>query len=344
MEHLRAGGATQLFWVAGDVARHDDAARVLHTVTASGVPLHGVFHAAGVLDDGLLVDLTRERFRQVMAAKVAGAWNLHTMTRRFDLDHFVLFSSIAALLGGPGQGNYAAANAFLDALADSRARQGLAALSVNWGAWADVGMASRLSERDRAGLAERGLGLLHADQALGALERLLRDGRHRAAVVDMDWRRVAATSRRVPPLLSHLLSNVQGSDTSSPSAAPADRHSLDLAELATLDVAEARQRLMAYVCGTLGSVLGLRGKTIDEDDEIAQLGFDSLMAMELRNRIESDVGVVVPVAQLLGSATPAAVGEAMTHVIASSAPASAAANAPARAHDGPKAGWTEGEI
>src|SRR5690606_98346 len=104
-------------------------------------PLRGVFHAAGVLDDALLLDQSRERFQAVMAPKVAGGWNLHCATLGLELDHFVLFSSVAAVLGGPGQGSYAAANAFLGALALHRSRQGLSALAVDWGAWAGEGMA-----------------------------------------------------------------------------------------------------------------------------------------------------------------------------------------------------------
>ncbi len=121
-------------------------------------PLRGIFHLAGVLDDGVLREQTRERFDRVMAAKVHGAWNLHELTRDDRLDLFVLFSSAAALLGSPGQGNYAAANAFLDALAHHRRWEKLPALSVNWGSWAEVGMAARLSETEGQRWSAAGVG------------------------------------------------------------------------------------------------------------------------------------------------------------------------------------------
>ncbi len=314
MARLGADGTTRLTWQSADIAQRHEAEQLFAAISTTEAPLRGIFHAAGVLDDGLLVDLAAARFRRVMEPKIAGAWHLHQLSKRFDLDFFVLFSSIAALLGSRGQGNYAAANAFLDALAESRARQGLPALSVNWGAWGDVGMASRLPERERTAMAERGLGLLDAGQAMRALTQLLRDGRHRASVVKMDWRRAVQTSPRVPPLLSRLLS-APTAPSNAPSTTAARPH-LDLATLAAGDATSARETLLPYICATLGNVLGLRGKTIAPDDLIAQLGFDSLMAMELRNRLEAETGTVVPVAQLLGSATPADIAEAMLGVFA----------------------------
>ena len=106
--------------------------------------MRGIIHAAGVLDDGLIQQQTWQRFTKVMAPKVQGAWNLHNLSQHESLDFFVMFSSSASLLGAPGQGNYAAANAFLDALASYRRSQGLAGLSINWGPWAEVGMTAKL--------------------------------------------------------------------------------------------------------------------------------------------------------------------------------------------------------
>src|SRR6185503_16441592 len=132
-------------------------------------PLRGVVHAAGVLDDGVLLQQDDRRFAAVLAPKVAAAWDLHVLTRDVALDQFVLFSSAAALLGSPGQGNHAAANAFLDALAHRRRAEGRAATSVNWGAWRDVGMAAAQENRgDR--MAAHGLLGLTTPEGLAALD------------------------------------------------------------------------------------------------------------------------------------------------------------------------------
>src|SRR5262249_45550766 len=136
-------GASVLVMQA-DVANFTDVGRLITTCQTQG-PLRGIVHAAGVLDDGVLTQQSAERFSRVMAPKVHGAWNLHTHSRQLQLDFFVSFSPMASLLGSAGQSNYAAANAFLDALAHHRRAHGLPSLTINWGPWAEVGMAARLS-------------------------------------------------------------------------------------------------------------------------------------------------------------------------------------------------------
>ncbi|WNZ66021.1 SDR family NAD(P)-dependent oxidoreductase [Myxococcus sp. MxC21-1] len=138
MGELRASGAEVRVY-ATDVTRADDVTRLLASMDAELPPLRGIVHAAGVIADGVLAQLDAERLRTVLAPKVQGAWNLHAQTLGRPLDFFVMFSSAASMLGSPGQGNYAAANAFMDVLAHHRRAAGLPALSVNWGPWAEVG-------------------------------------------------------------------------------------------------------------------------------------------------------------------------------------------------------------
>src|SRR5205085_5839248 len=166
IEALERAGA-QVVVAQADVTREAQVASVLARIDASMPPLRGIIHAAGALDDGLLVNLDRERLAAVMAAKVEGAWNLHALTLNRQLDFFVLFSSVASVLGSPGQGSYAAANAFLDALAHLRRALGLPALTINWGAWAAVGMAARANQGRR--LALLGMGAIAPQQGLSAL-------------------------------------------------------------------------------------------------------------------------------------------------------------------------------
>ncbi len=331
LDRLQASHTTRLAWITGDVGVPADVDRLL-TATAALGSLRGVFHAAGVLDDGLLTDLTTSRFEYVMSPKVSGAWNLHRATRTHDLEHFVLFSSTASLLGGPGQAGYAAANAFLDALAERRAREGLAALSVSWGPWGDVGMASRLSERDRGAMRDRGVGVLSAPQALAALVQAMQAGRRHAVIVDMDWSRMAANTRNFPPLIATQLARV---DAPAAHAGP-KRRAIDLDALRSLDSAARQQAFTDYVCSSLAQVLGVRGGVIEPDAAISHLGFDSLMAMELRNRIEADLGIVVPVAMLLNSESAFMLAKQVGDHIQRAEPAIAAGAA--------TMGWSEGEI
>src|SRR5438067_1059336 len=164
-----------------DVSREPDLAGVLEQVERSGSPLRGIVHAAGVVDDGILLQHDVERFRSVMASKVQGAWNLHTLTAGTPLDFFVMFSSVASFLISAGHGNYAAANAFLDALAASRRSQGLAATTIVWGPWA-IGLAAAQSDRLER-LSDRGLKTLTGDEGLAALGTLLEHAPERIAVM-----------------------------------------------------------------------------------------------------------------------------------------------------------------
>src|SRR5439155_20356171 len=168
-----------------DVADADELAAVLADIDLDLPPLRGVVHAAGVLDDGIALQLTRQRLRNVLAPKVLGGWNLHAQTAGRRLDFFVLFSSAAALLGSPGQANYAAANAFLDALAHYRRGRNLPAISVNWGPWEDVGMAARGGRDSR--LAAAGMGSIPVAAGLELFGRLLSGKATQVGVLPVDW-------------------------------------------------------------------------------------------------------------------------------------------------------------
>jgi hypothetical protein len=166
-----------------DVSQRDEVARVLSSIDR----LRGVIHAAGVVDDALLLHQTEARFRHVMAAKIDGAWNLHLLTRDCPLDHFVLFSSAAGLLGAPAQGNYAAANAYLDALAWYRRAQGLPALSIGWGAWSEVGLpAAQVQSRSAARFARHEN--LTPQHGLAILEQLLNSSACHVAAMPINVR------------------------------------------------------------------------------------------------------------------------------------------------------------
>jgi myxalamid-type polyketide synthase MxaB len=190
---LESSGARVVVF-QGDVASPGDVRRLLEEITASMLPLRGVIHAAGVLDDAPLVKQDWERFRKVMMPKVDGAWNLHVQTEATPLDFFVLFSSVASVLGSPGQANYASANAFLDGLAQVRRARNLAGTSINWGPWAEVGMAASQTERAQRRLQEQGFDAIAPADGLRALDAVLAAGPVQVAVMSVRWERFLSRS------------------------------------------------------------------------------------------------------------------------------------------------------
>jgi thioesterase domain-containing protein len=272
--------------IQADVSREGDMRRVLEQIRGTLPPLRGVIHAAGILDDGVLLNLTWERFERVFASKVAGAWNLHRLTREAPLDFFVLYSSTAALLGSPGQGNYAAANAFLDALAHHRRSRGLPGLSINWGAWSEVGLAAQHGTAER--VAGFGMGVIDPSSGLAALERLLNLDRTQTAVIPADWSRLFAQGGQPPAFLSRLAGEVPGRATPKRDNEWAKR-------LQSAPPGNRRELLAEYVQQQAARVLGLVDEQkLDPSRSLFDLGMDSLMAVELRNRVQADLGGAFP--------------------------------------------------
>ncbi len=297
---LRGRGA-EIAVVRADVSRAADVARILADLSPAA-PLRGVFHAAGVLDDALLDDQSWDRFVPVMAPKIAGAWHLHAATRGLPLDCFVLFSSLAALLGSPGQANYAAANAFLDALAHHRRHQGLPALSVNWGPWASGGMASASSDEERR-RASRGVAPLEPAAALAALDRLLVDQATQAAVANLDWSRLAAGAGRtgLAAFARHLLPRA----ATGAEARPAPSGETEVLRRLRETAPERRRDLVtAHVRAEVAQVLGFEELTASQTSlSFNEMGMTSLMVVELRNRLESTVGCRLPATVLFNYPT-----------------------------------------
>jgi len=265
-----------------DVASHEAVARVL-SGGRDEPPMRGIFHSAGVLRDGTLDNQTAERFREVLAPKVQGAWNLHTLSAGLDLDFFVCFSSVASLLGNPGQSNYVAANAFLDALAHLRHVQGEPALSINWGSWAEVGMASRLSRADTSRPGARGFGSIPVEQGFRVLGRLLEGAPAQMGVCPIDWPRL---TEQMPSLARQAL--VQDFVGAAPArtATSAFRQHWDAAPMN-----RRRELLAQHVEEQVATTLGLsKSERIGAEERLFELGIDSLLAVEIKNRLSSSLG------------------------------------------------------
>ncbi|MFB1483785.1 SDR family NAD(P)-dependent oxidoreductase [Corallococcus sp. RDP092CA] len=268
LDALAVAGATVRLFDA-DISR-PDATQDLFTRLATSFPaLRGVVHAAGVNDDGVLLHLPWERFERALAPKVMGSWLLHTATRSMPLDFFACFSSAASLLGNAGQGNYAAANAFLDGLVAYRRSLGLPGLGINWGPWAGAGMAANLGVRDRARWEHLGIRALTPTEGMRAFEVLLASERAQVAVLPRQ-RRPAQVPR--------------GTASSQPT------RTLE-AQLAGLAPQEAERELMEVLQAEAARVLALSpGQAAPTDQSLFELGLDSLMALELRNHLQARAG------------------------------------------------------
>ncbi|MEV6927913.1 type I polyketide synthase [Dactylosporangium sp. NPDC051485] len=281
-DELRALGADVT--VAGcDVGDRLDLQRLLTTV-ATQHPLTAIVHTAGVLDDATIAGLTPERLRGVVRAKTRGAWLLHELTQHLPLDTFVLFSSAAGTLGGPGQGNYAAANAGLDAIAQHRRHLGQPAVSLAWGMWAhDGGMAGALNRQDSARLGRSGLLALSAAQGLALFDAALRLDRPASlpARLDPAVLRDLAAAGTLPPLLHGLV----------PAAAAGNANGA-AADFAAMPEPQRREALLDLVRANVAIVLGGdRPVAVEPGRAFKELGFDSLTAVELRNRLNAATGL-----------------------------------------------------
>jgi hypothetical protein len=285
-----------------DVADEARLKQLLADVENTMPPLRGVIHSAGVLDDGALLQQNWSRFQTVFAPKVTGGYLLHTLTRHLPLDFFILFSSASAVLGSPGQSNHAAANAFLDALAHYRRGQGLPALSINWGAWDQIGAAAERSVGQR--VSGRGIGTISPEEGWQALWYLMRqsakaaDAPAQVGVFPVDWAKFLA------PGASAFFFDMAAATPLQPQTADTGRARTNghrdpgasgvTAEIGIrqrLEEAPASKRrplILAFVRDEANKVLGLPpGQTIDQQQPLQELGLDSLMAVELRNLLGS---------------------------------------------------------
>jgi hypothetical protein len=317
--------------MSADVSCGEHVARVLAAIDRELPPLRGIVHAAGVLDVGVLAQQNLERFSRVLAPKVAGAWHLHLGTLDRQLDFFVLFSSIAGVLGSPGQGNYAAANVFLDALAHERRRLGLPALSIAWGPWADGGMAASVGEANRQRWAANGFESIQPDDALRLFGQLLSADAAHAIVMPMQPNRMEAKSGEVPPLFSDL---VVGAGPE-PSA-------LETEDLRVrLERARPNRRravLHAFLCEQAREVFGFDPSApFDPKQGLRELGMDSLTSIELRNRLQRSVGETLPSTLAFDYPTVDAMSRFLADEVLGLSPAGDESEAPEARTDAPLA-------
>lgn len=288
---LRETGS-QVLVAQVDVSQEQQVRQLVTTIRASAPPLRGIVHAAMVLEDCPVSQLNEELLEKAMAPKVLGAWNLHEQTLDESLDFFVLFSSMTSVLGNSGQGNYCAANAFLDNFAAFRVAHGLPALTINWGMIADVGyVAQHAAQRER--LLRRGFRTINPNLALETMGRLLQEKQVRSMVFDVDWQQAGASWSVVSPRWAGLLPTAG-------SGGPSCEQPDSFRQLVIAASADEQAKLVtARLSEHLAHVLGTSVVKIDPERSMADLGLDSLMAMEFRTQTKKDFGIDMPVMQLM---------------------------------------------
>jgi acyl transferase domain-containing protein/acyl carrier protein len=348
-ELARQGAQVTLF--QGDVACEADVARLF---AQADPPIGGIIHAAGVLDDGILLRQNRARFEQVFAPKVLGSWLLHQYSQAHPLDFFVSFSSAAALFGSPGQSSYSAANAFMDGLVGYRRSLGLPALSIQWSAWAEVGMAAAQKELNLPGVQ-----MLTPAQGGQILARLLGAGGH-IGVLPVDWARFGRqfAGGAVPPLLADLVRAsqagqsaglVESAENQHPESHP-DRAKGLREQLALAEPAAREALVLGFVRQQVARIMRFDGDQVDMATPLLYLGMDSLMAVEIRDRIRAALGLEIELVALLEGMTISSLAQRVMQHIGNTMASPSAVHAPTAGVGTGGAGvdteieWTEGEL
>ncbi|MBI4526099.1 MAG: SDR family NAD(P)-dependent oxidoreductase [Deltaproteobacteria bacterium] len=292
VEDLKKAGA-RVVVARADISSDKQVAKAIADIEQTMPPLRGIFHAAMVLDDGVLLQLSPERFRNVLSPKVDGTWFLHSQTLHRPLDFFVLFSSVSSLIGSRGQANYVAANAFLDAFAYYRRSLGLPAVTVNWGQLAETGYASRNRQIGEF-LTRRGIKGILPRQAMHALSLVLERNPVQIGVMRINQHKLAQSllQGRPPQKLMALLGEHDVQERIEEGARIRE---------AVLQAEPAKREsiLQSYVSEQVANVLGTSAAKLDFDQPLSELGFDSLMAVELKNRLENDLVISLPPGKLM---------------------------------------------
>ncbi|WP_147425483.1 SDR family NAD(P)-dependent oxidoreductase, partial [Bailinhaonella thermotolerans] len=331
-----AGLGAEVTIAACDVADREALAGLLAAIPQDR-PLRGVVHAAGVVDDGVIGSLSAERVEAVLRPKAEAAWHLHQLTRDLDLAVFVVFSSLAGVVDGAGQGNYAAANAFTDALAGLRAAAGLPALALAWGPWSgEHGMTAALTGRDLGRMRAAGHIPLTTGQGLALLDAALTTGRAHLVPARFDPAALAGRRPGLPPMLHDLAAPTPRPTATQTRAEPqaAGTGSGPAEALAALPAEQRLRHLLDLVRTEAAATLGHGSpQTIDADRPFQEFGFDSLTAVELRNRLHTATGLRLTPTLIFDHPTPRALAAHLDITLTGSAPARRRAPAPAAAPD-----------
>ncbi|MEM1366472.1 MAG: SDR family NAD(P)-dependent oxidoreductase [Cyanobacteria bacterium P01_H01_bin.15] len=319
LERFRDSGAKVLTFAVDvcDRKKLSDFISALPTAFGGKSKLAGVIHGAGILADAWIPQMKWAQFEQVLGPKVQGAWNLHELTQDLGLDWFVLFSSAAGLFGAPGQVNHASANAFLDGLARYRREQGLPALSIDWGAWGEVGAALKYQEQGQL-KSLAGVEVITPEAGLAQLAAVWQSPEPQIGVVPINWAAFMAQPLiRELPLFGSLsvIATVNGSAQES---VQLGQKSEFLAKLQTLPEVEQRAHLDQFLSTQVCKTLGFQAHELDQEKGFLDLGMDSLTALELKNSLQTSLGLVLPSTLIFDYPTAAALSDYLAEKVLAS--------------------------
>lgn len=293
VKHLESNG-TNVTVVKADVTDRNGLSEALQSIRDSLPPIRGVFHAAMILEDALLTNLDDDLLWRVLKPKLSGTWNLHQLTQVDPIDHFMLFSSLSSVFGHAGQGNYAAANAFLDGMAHYRRANNLPCLTVNWGHVGEVGYLAERSElSDR--LERQGVMSFTIDEAMECLDQAMHARAVQVSVMRVEWSRWTGlgVNGKISPRFAHLMPQRNGDEASF------GQSPRELVQAVSAD--ERPQVIAEMLRDKIVGVLGIPAEKMDLSTPLLEFGLDSLMAVELRNWIETEFKTSVPIVELMRS-------------------------------------------
>jgi acyl transferase domain-containing protein/acyl-CoA synthetase (AMP-forming)/AMP-acid ligase II/pimeloyl-ACP methyl ester carboxylesterase/acyl carrier protein len=280
IEELQKQGVN-ILPLQADITKEEEVRNLFVQIDNNLPPLKGIFHAAGTLDDGILQKQDWQKFEKVLEPKILGAWHLHNLSQDRELDFFILFSSIASLIGSAGQGNYAAANSFLDGLSAYRQSLNLSCLTINWGAWANAGMAAEKSFK------LQGMDAIQPEAGWQIFDSLLDSSLNQVGVFIADWQ-VLSQQLAYFRELSYFQELVE--DFTEKNTATATI----FFQLKQIDNTEARESLLQkYLCNSLAQILQIAPQDISPNDSLMDLGMDSLMVMEAVNKLKEDLQLML---------------------------------------------------
>ncbi|MEO6696060.1 MAG: SDR family NAD(P)-dependent oxidoreductase, partial [Ignavibacteria bacterium] len=264
-----------------DVSDKKDLEKVLKHISKGSHPLKGIIHSAGVLDDGVLMNQTKEKFEKVLFPKVLGSWNLHELTKKIKLEFFVMYSSVASMLGSAGQANHSAANAFMDSLAHYRRAKGLAAQSINWGVWSEIGSAAAIGADKQEKIS--GIGIIDPHQGIQALEKVMMTDKAQIGVVPIDWNKFSEIFRH--PFINELTEHSENED--------AFFHEKKdfISRIKNSNEEEHIKLLTEYFQNLISGIMGMEPEELEIEIPLNMMGLDSLMAIELKNKVNIELGV-----------------------------------------------------
>ncbi|MBF0117311.1 MAG: SDR family NAD(P)-dependent oxidoreductase [Desulfobacterales bacterium] len=260
--------------ICADISNKKDVSNILDKIKTSLPKLKGIIHAAGITQDRFILEQTAEKFEKVMSPKIKGAWNLHVLTKDIHLDFFISFSSIASMIGSRGQANYCAANAFLDALAHYRQSINLPALSINWGPWADIGMAAKLNARMQDAFSKSGMNLIDIESGLKVMELIFGSKIGQVGVFPLNWTKFFNEFPVDLPLFEDFQVTQAESEF--------------IQKLKSIQIAKRSEFIINYLKAEIAKIMCSESLDISQDINLFDLGFDSLMALEFRNKLQKD--------------------------------------------------------